>query len=427
MKNFTLCLKFAIAGFVPLFCTPVLAQENTFISKKLAKKIEADKRIDDYLELSRLGYTEKEIFEDLGNANFLAEKYEAAAFWYQKLIDLSGSDAVPESYIERYRIAMHKAGIADYEKAVSQTDWYSDIKKEYQVDENSRSKDRFASSEPIQRSSFRDPVQWERSMQALRQLAGVRKSSLQDTSQDLSAPTNNFKPPIAISSDGRVAYFSKAVLIKPEYGLFSKKEPVHKIYRAENINGQWMNVTEVGVCPKYASALHPTISPDGQRLFFSSNMPGTFGKYDIYVADIRKDGSLGVAMNLGEKVNTKKDEMFPNLVGENLLFFASDGRKGMGGLDLFAVQVGTRSVGLAVNLGEPFNSAEDDYALSLKAEEGLALVMSNRGGLDQQPRQLVFSVKEKDRDAASKERKYDFPELVPMDPNSVYTNIYYQD
>ena len=427
MKNFTLCLQIAAAGLVSLLCTPVLAQENTFISKNLAKKIEADKRIEDYLELSRLGYTEKEIFEDLGNANFLAEKYEAAAFWYQKLIDLSGSDAVPKSYIERYRIAMHKAGIADYKKAVSQTDWYSDIKKEYQVDKNSRPTARYASSKPIQRSSFRDPVQWERSMEALRELAGVRKSASGDTASDLLPTGNGFKPPIAISSDGRVAYFSNAVLIKPEYGLFSKKEPVHKIYRAENINGQWINVTEVGVCPKYASALHPTISPDGQRLFFSSNMPGTFGKYDIYVADIRKDGSLGVAKNLGEKVNTKKDEMFPNLVGENLLFFASDGRKGMGGLDLFAVQVGTRSVGLAVNLGEPFNSAEDDYALSLKAEEGLALVMSNRGGLDQQPRQLVFSVKEKQKDAAAKERKYDFPELVPMDPNSVYTNIYYQD
>ncbi len=410
-----------------LLCSPVLAQENTFISKELERKIEADKRIDDYLELSRLGYSEKEIFEDLGNANFLAEKYATAAFWYQKLIDLSGSDAVSDSYMERYRIAMHKAGIADYEKAVSQTDWYTDIKQEYQVTERPGRANRLASSERTQRPSFRDPVQWERSMDALRQLAGVGKADPRDLSSEQSTPITKFKPPIAVSSDGRVAYFSKAVLIKPEYGLFSKKEPVHKIYRAENINGQWMNVTEIGVCPKYASALHPTISPDGQRLFFSSNMPGTFGKYDIYVADIRRDGSLGVAKNLGQKVNTKKDEMFPNLVGENLLFFASDGRKGMGGLDLFAVQVGTRSVGLAVNLGEPFNSMQDDYALSLKAEEGLALVMSNRGGLDQQPRQLVFSVKEKETDAASRDRKYDFPDLIPMDPNSVYTNIYYQD
>jgi tetratricopeptide (TPR) repeat protein len=427
MKNFTLCLKIVAAALVPLLSTPVLAQENKFISRELARKIEADKRIDDYLELSRLGYTEKEIFEDLGNANFLAEKYATAAFWYQKLIDLSGSDSVPQSYMERYKVAMHKAGIADYKKAVSQTDWHADISKEYQMTGTAGSKERIASGPTPPRKSFRDPAQWERSMNSLRALAEAGSSDSPNAAADLRIPGEGYKPPIAISSDGRIAYFSKAVAIKPEYGLFSKKESVHKIYRAENIQGQWTNVTEVGVCPKYASALHPTISSDGQRLFFSSNMPGTFGNYDIYVAEIRKDGSLGIAKNLGEKVNTRKDEMFPNLVGENLLFFASNGREGMGGLDLFAVQVGSRSVGLAVNLGEPFNSMQDDYALSVKAEEGLALVMSNRGSLDQQPRQLVFSVKEDNRDATSKEQKYNFVELLPMDPNSVYTNIYYQD
>jgi hypothetical protein len=240
-------------------------------------------------------------------------------------------------------------------------------------------------------------------------------------------PGKEYTPPVAVSADGRTAYFSKAVYVKPEYGLFSKKEPIHKIYRAENINGQWMNVTEIGICPKYASALHPAISPDGQRLFFASDMPGTFGKYDIYVAEIRKDGSLGVAKNLGEKVNTKKNEMYPNVVGGNLLFFASNGREGMGGLDLFAVQVGTRKVGVAMNLGAPFNSGQDDYALSLKAEEGLAEVVSNRGGLDNETRKLVFSVKDESQDPAAANRKYEFMELLPMNPNSVYTNIYYQD
>lgn len=427
MKNFTLCLKIALTGLTPLLCTPVLAQENRFISKELARKIESDKRIEDYLELSRLGYSEKEIFQDLGNANFLAEKYETAAFWYQKLIDLSGSENVPKRYMERYKASMHKAGIANFEDVVTQADWYSDISREYQVNAESDLHEVPLSKKENYRLSFRDPVQKEQSMKALHELAGIRNESMDSQTSQFRLPGKEYTPPVAVSADGRTAYFSKAVYVKPEYGLFSKKEPIHKIYRAENINGQWMNVTEIGICPKYASALHPAISPDGQRLFFASDMPGTFGKYDIYVAEIRKDGSLGVAKNLGEKVNTKKNEMYPNVVGGNLLFFASNGREGMGGLDLFAVQVGTRKVGVAMNLGAPFNSGQDDYALSLKAEEGLAEVVSNRGGLDNETRKLVFSVKDESQDPAAANRKYEFMELLPMNPNSVYTNIYYQD
>lgn len=427
MKNFTLCLKIVAGVITPLFCTAVTAQQNTFISKDMEKRIEADKRLDDYLELSRLGYSDKEIFEDLGNANFLAENYATAAFWYQKLIDLSGTDSVSKSYMDRYRTAMHKAGIAEYKDVIGQADWYSEIRKEYQVDRAVVARDMPDPRKTKYSLPDTRPQHWEASMEALHELAGLGKGLSGKAVAEFRLPGEGYTPPVTVSADGRTAYFSKAVLIKPETGLFSKKEPVHKIYRAENINGQWMNVTEIGIVPKYASALHPTISPDGQRLFFASDMPGTFGKYDIYVADIRKDGTFGVAMNLGEKVNTKKNEMYPNLVGGNLLFFASNGRKGMGGLDLFAVQVGARKVGVAVNLGAPFNSGQDDYALSLKAEQGLALVMSNRGVLDGEARQLVFSVKDEPQDQASKKQKYDFLELLPMDANSVYTNIYYED
>ncbi len=412
---------------MPLFCSPVLAQENKFISQELAKKIEADKRIEDYLELSRLGYTDKEIFEDLGNANFLAENYVTAAFWYQKLIDLVGTDAISKRYLDRYQASMHKAGIADFKKSVSQTDWYLDIREEYQAGQKMAP----AKSELTRRQNFRlpltDPLQREKAIKSLYELAGLGTQGTDIPSPDFRLPAKGYTPPVAVSADGLTAYFSKAVYLKPEYGLFSKKEPIHKIYRTEYRDGQWINVTEVGIVPKYASALHPAISPDGQRLFFASDMPGTFGKYDIYVADIRKDGSFGIAKNLGEKVNTKKNEMFPNLVGDNLLFFASNGREGMGGLDLFAVQVQARKVGVAQNLGAPFNSSQDDFALSLKAEEGLAIIMSNRGAIDQEARQLVFSVKEETRDASIPEKKYDFLELLPMDPNSVYTNIYYED
>ena len=186
-------------------------------------------------------------------------------------------------------------------------------------------------------------------------------------------------PSISVTQDGTTAYFSKSSEQKPMYGLFSKKELIHEIYRAEKINGKWSNITKLKVCPKYASAKHPTVSEDGKRLFFASNMKGSYGKYDIYVADINTDGSLGVSKNLGPKVNTKEDELFPNIYNGTLLFFASEGRDGFGGLDLYATQVVHNTLTTSINLGSHINSSRDDYAIQLDVEKGESYVVSNRG------------------------------------------------
>jgi len=108
-------------------------------------------------------------------------------------------------------------------------------------------------------------------------------------------------------------------------------------------------------------------------------MRGSYGKYDIYVADINRDGSMGVSKNLGPKVNTKDDELYPNIHNGTLLFFASAGHEGFGGLDLFASQVGHNTLTPAVNLGEHINSDSDDYAIALSPEKKTGLVVSNRG------------------------------------------------
>jgi hypothetical protein len=322
---------------------------------------------------------------------------------------------------------MHKAGIANYGDELAQADWHSQIKEDYQLENKKPYKKLTPSLAKKDRKTNFSVADWSSSMEALNKLAGLSGQQAHVLKMDRRFPEKGYIPPVTVSADRKTAFFSKATYVKPEYGIFSKKDLVHKIYKAENINGQWMNVTEVGVCPKYASAIHPTISPDGQRLFFASDMPGSFGKYDIYVAEIKKDGSVGIAKNLGQKVNTKKNDMYPNLVGGELLFFASNGRDGHGGLDLFAVQVGTKKVGLAVNIGAPFNSRQDDFAFNIKAETGVAIVMSNRGDLDNEAQQLVFSVSDIQKSLPDRNRKNNFLELLPRDPNSIYTNIYYQD
>lgn len=186
-------------------------------------------------------------------------------------------------------------------------------------------------------------------------------------------------PSMSVTLDGKTAYFSKSNEQKPLYGVFSKKERIYEVYRAEKINGKWGNVTKLNVCPKYASAKHPTVSEDGKRLFFASNMRGSYGKYDIYVADIKSDGSLGVSKNLGPKVNTKEDELYPNIYNGTLLFFASEGHEGFGGLDLYATQVTHNRLTPSVNLGSHINSSRDDYAIQLDIDKGESYVVSNRG------------------------------------------------
>ena len=131
MKKLNL-MKKSLGCLLMIGALNLSAQQPRLNDSELAARLEADKRIDNYLQLVKMGYTDREIYEDLGNANFLSEKYETAAFWYQKLIDLAGRDAVPSSYQERYQYALHKAGIVTNAEVVAQHDWFSKIKQDYQ-------------------------------------------------------------------------------------------------------------------------------------------------------------------------------------------------------------------------------------------------------------------------------------------------------
>ena len=410
-----------------LMLLSVGAQQPRDVNTTLTQKVEADKRIDDYLKLVKLGYSEQEIFEDLGNANFLMENYETAAFWYQKLIDLSDDHSISPSYYERYDFAMAKAQNASAPTMELKRDWMSAIKKDYQVKkENQR---RYASNSPV--SKYREidfaAINQSQSLDELKQLVIASEREELAAARTAAKYSDAYNPPIAVTADGRTAYFSKAVYIKPLYGVFSKKQKMYKIYKADRINGQWTNINEVAVCPKYASAVHPTISEDGKRLFFASDMPGSYGSYDIYVAELQSNGQFSTARNLGSKVNSVKDDLYPNLVNGTLLFFASNGRDGYGGLDLYAVQIAKNNLTLATNLGSPINSEEDDFSIALMTDRSMGYVMSNRGEAKEDIRQLVFSYSGSDEHALLKEADKEYLNLVNNNMSTGYTNTLFQD
>ena len=410
-----------------LMLLTVGAQQPRDVNTTLTKKVEADKRIDDYLKLVRLGYSEQEIFEDLGNANFLMENYETAAFWYQKLIDLSDDSRISPSYYERYEYAMARANNAMPKTTVAKKDWVSVIKKDYQVKKEIQQ--RYASNSPV--SKYREidfaAMHQSQSLDELKQLVLASEREALGTARAEAAYSDAFDHPIAVTADGKTAYFSKAVYIKPLYGVFSKKQKMYKIFKADRRNGQWTNINEVAVCPKYASAVHPTISEDGKRLFFASDMPGSYGSYDIYVAELQTDGQFGIAQNLGSKVNSTKDDLYPSIVNGTLLFFASNGRAGYGGLDLYAAQIAKNQLGVAINLGSPINSEQDDFSIALMTDRGMGYVMSNRGKNKEDVRQLVFSYSGAEEQALLEQADQEYLNLVNNSMSTGYTNTLFQD
>lgn len=131
--------------------------------------------------------------------------------------------------------------------------------------------------------------------------------------------------------------------------------------------------------------------------------------------------------NLGKKVNTEENDLYPNIVGSNTLFFASEGRKGHGGLDVYRVQVDRKKVGLAVNLGSPINSMEDDFAIRFMSGKGTGYVMSNRGKEKGTIQKVVFSYSDKKKSILEERREYDLLEAFHNDSKINYSTTVFKD
>lgn len=127
--------------------------------------------------------------------------------------------------------------------------------------------------------------------------------------------------------------------------------------------------------PSY-SVGHPAISQDGKKLFFVSDMDGGLGGNDIYFSEF-VNGTWTRPQNMGPKINTPGDEKYPFLTDDNVLFFSSEGRYGIGGLDIYYVDLGFQD-SVAVNMGYPVNSELDDFGFSYDKHIKAGYFSSNR-------------------------------------------------
>lgn len=186
--------------------------------------------------------------------------------------------------------------------------------------------------------------------------------------------------PATISQDGNVMYFASESFKENKFE--KDKSGKNKfgqvsLFKATKVGGAWGNITSLPFNSKKYSTSNPSLSQDGKTLYFSSNMPGGLGGNDIWKSTINSDGSYGNPENLGSKINTEGNESFPFIAQDNnILYFASSGKQGLGGLDVFEITLtnGTE----AINLGKPINSEKDDFAFTFDTEKNYGFLSSNR-------------------------------------------------
>lgn len=198
-------------------------------------------------------------------------------------------------------------------------------------------------------------------------------------SRDIHSKFNESSP--VFTKDGQTVYFTRNNYLEGVRGKDEKETTLLKIYRATLKDGKWTDITDLSINSDEYSTAHPALSPDGKWLYYASDRPGTIGQSDLYKVAILSSGSLGNPINLGEEINTEGRETFPFISAENELYFASDGRPGLGGLDLYVAKINEDgSFGEVQNLGAPANSSEDDFGYYIDSSTRLGYLSSNRKG-----------------------------------------------
>ena len=184
---------------------------------------------------------------------------------------------------------------------------------------------------------------------------------------------------VAISNDNKTMFFTRNAYEDGDYQKNEEGVSQLKIYQAKFVNDEWQDIKPLPFTSKDYATANPSLGPDNNYLYFSSNMPGGFGNSDIYRVKINDDSSFGEPENLGEKINTEGRENFPFVDNEGRLFFSSDGHLGFGGLDVFYIKLQNKDQENPKNAAQPVNSSADDFSFTYIANKKTGYVASNRG------------------------------------------------
>ena len=185
--------------------------------------------------------------------------------------------------------------------------------------------------------------------------------------------------PLVFDRLGEIIYFTRNNVQNGKIKKASDGEVKLQIFSAENDGGKWRNDVELNFNDDDSNYAHPSISVDGRRMYFSSDRPGGLGGTDIYYVDKQGEG-WGDPVNLGPTVNTEGNELFPHIHADGMLYFASNAHNTIGGLDMFSSQYINGEWTPVASLGEPLNSAHDDFGLIVDRDKKNGYFSSDRPG-----------------------------------------------
>ncbi len=176
---------------------------------------------------------------------------------------------------------------------------------------------------------------------------------------------------ISFSPDGSTMYLTRSIRT-PE------KDTGVDIYTSQRSDAQWSAPVKLDITNDTLSSYgHPAVSPSGEYLYFTSDMPGHGGK-DIWRINLRE--RAGSLENLGDAINTPGDEVFPYMLTDSIMYFSSDGHPGLGGLDIFRATLTPSGGWLVENMGSPINSEGDDFGITFaNPSKEAGYFSSNRG------------------------------------------------
>ncbi|SRX51514.1 OmpA family protein [Aequorivita sp. CIP111184] len=408
-----------------LFTLVVFTAGSTFSQQKDINK--ANKEFDKfayidareiYLKVVADGYESAEIFKKLGDTYYYNSDYTNAAKWYDKLVKQFPDQTEPEYY---YRAAQSLKSLGKYDESNALLKDYVAkggkglVIKSYEDDPNYLKSTVFKSRDFVlekvgvnsSNSDFgasfygKDKVvytsagnttgvkinEWTQEpfldLFVADRAANGELSNPMKLGGDVNTEYN--ESTATFSKDGTTVYFTRNTYLDGKKGLDKSNKfktlrlSLYKATKTGEYN--WTNVVKLPFNSKEYSVAHPALSPDGKKLYFASDMPGTIGMSDLWYVDILGNDKYGTPVNLGSDINTEGKESFPFISEKNNLYFSSDGRSGLGGYDIFVTPLDDAGKpGKITNLGAPSNSAQDDFGFIINEDDRIGYVSSNRGG-----------------------------------------------
>lgn len=379
----------------------------------------------------------QEVLQKLGDSYFYTNQMENAAEVYE-LLFLRHSGNVENEYKFKYAHALMAVGNYvkadeymneltgenwDHEEFAAQLDTLVPHKFKYDQVINNQSSSDFGIAFYGDRVAFASTRNQERPIYPWNNLPTLDLYSAEMNDEgELSdivlfsdaINTDEHESSATFSQDGNVMFFDRTNKdrVKNENGV----RVAHiSIYRAEKVDGNWTNIKKLPFSSEEYSVEHPSLSADGSKLYFSSDMPGGSGSFDLYVVDVNEDGTYGTPQNLGPGVNTAHREQFPFISEEGVLYFSSNGHQGFGNMDIFRTEGDFSEV---ENLGGSINGGHDDFAFVIKEGDETGFFASNRRGTDN----LYQFTREENEiiEAPTVTDETSGQDLIPIDGSKIY-------